>query len=161
MPVAGDVDDRVRDALEATGWPVYGVDVSISPRAYFDLLFEYWADGATFTVIEHDMVVHATALEELDACPYEWCAFPYRYGTHERHYGLGCAKFGEELIARNPDAMRRVGTMRDMNHPARHWCRLDAWLQGVVLPGSGEHMHRHERSVRHLGCGNSHGCIPS
>lgn len=128
-------------------------------RDYFDVLADVWQAGETVAIVEHDIVVHATALDDLSACPHDWCAFPYQYMEHERHYGLGCVKFSADLLARCPDAMRRVGVLRDPTHPPRHWCRLDAWLQGVVLPSMGETMHKHDTPVRHLGHGNSHGCI--
>ena len=152
-----DVSSETRDAL--AGVDAEYVDVSSSDDAYWNLLSDLWTSGADFVVVEQDIVVHPTALDELDACPYDWCAFPYGYGHWGLHYGLGCVKFSGALIKRNPDAILRVGVMSDGNHEKRHWCRLDCWLQEVVLPGNGEHMHKHETVVKHLGHGNSHGCI--
>lgn len=133
--------------------------VGHSNRAYFDLLSAMWDRAETFAVVEHDIVVNPDTLDELAACPHDWCALPYPYGRWGLHYGLGCVKFGADLIARNPDAMRKVGVMSDANHPRRHWCRLDAFLQGVVLPDAGEVLHKHDTPVGHLGHGCAHGCI--
>ena len=149
---------EVGHALRAAGNPTFEwPDVSGSDRAYFDLLSELWRDGESVIVIEHDIIIHPTALDELSACPHDWCGFPHKYGNTIT-YGLGCVKFSAALIARNPDAMQRVGVMFDAHHEKRHWCRLDAWLQGCVLPGNGEVKCCHETVVGHLGSGCAHGC---
>lgn len=154
-PIKGDV----LWALRATHWELSARVVGSSERDYFDLLADAWATGETFCVVEHDIVVNPDSLDELYGCPHDWCAFPYRYGTCERYYGLGCVKFSADLIARCPDAMTRVGVMSDPTHEKRHWCRLDSWLQYVILPNFGEQMHRHDTPVGHLG-GRvaAHGC---
>jgi hypothetical protein len=149
----------VLSALQATGRPFELVDVSGSDRAYFDLLSRLWSNGETFCIVEHDIVIHPAALDELEACAGDWCGFPHDYHEWGEQYGLGCVKFTDRLIARNPTALRRVGVMSDERHPKRHWCRLDAWLQGVILPGSGERRCCHQPAVTHLGDGSAHGCI--
>ena len=164
LPLAGDTDHCVIAALDATGYRVESYDVSRRDRDYFDLISMLWADAEDFALVEHDVVVAPTTLDELSACPHDWCGFPHLYGigagavlTHS----LGCVKFGADLIARNPDAMVRVGVMSDAQHGKRHWCRIDSWLQGVVLPGEGEVKHEHLPPVQHLGEGCSHGCTPN
>jgi hypothetical protein len=149
---------EVIDALEATGVNCHPVDLSGSDRAYFDLLSSLWVVGETFCLVEHDIVIHPTALDELSTCPNDWCAFPYPYGGPKLAYGMGCVKFSADLIARNPDAMLRVAVLSDEKHPARHWCRLDAWLQGCVLPSNGEQRCEHETPVKHLERGCAHRC---
>lgn len=83
---------------------------------------------------------------------------PYFNGVH---VGLGCVKFGSELIARFPRAFDEVAKMHDIKHPAKHWCRLDSWLQDRVLPTRERHIH--EPSVGHLKetpkMHPSHGCL--
>jgi hypothetical protein len=133
--------------------------VGSSDRAYFDLLARLWDRGESFVIVEHDIIPPDGGLVELAGCAHDWCAFGYPYAEFGQHYGLGCVKFSGDLIARNPDALKRVGVMRDGNHPPRHWCRLDAWLQDVVLPLNGETMHQHERLATHLGAGYAHGCV--
>ena len=110
-------------------------------------------------VVEHDIVVGPDTLAELDACPHDWCAFPYSY-INGYHHGLGCTKFSAALIGRNPAAFRQVGTMSDQNHPERHWCRLDGWLD-IVLRRNGEAIHSHWPLVEHRTdtAHSSHGCV--
>lgn len=156
LPHVG-AERAVSQALDATGWTWEDVNVGDSDHAYYDLLSGLWSVGETVAIVEHDIVVHPSALDELAECPHDWCAFGYDYMGYP-HYGLGCVKFGAGLMARNPDAMRRVGWLSDARHERRHWCRLDAWLQEVVLPGEGERLHRHTPFVSHLGRGCSHGC---
>lgn len=147
---------EVYAALAETGFEFDSIPVDHSDRAYYDLLASLWAAGESFAIIEHDIVVYPSAPLELAACPFPWCGLPYAYGNTTT-YGLGCVKFSEGLIARHPDAMLRVGVMSDPTHPARHWCRLDAWLT-AVLTSVGEGRHEHKGLVRHLGNGCAHGC---
>lgn len=159
VPHVGTVDPEVSDALMRAGaeLDLETVDVSGSERAYFDLLCSLWADGQTFAIVEHDIIVNRETLLNLAYCDEDWCACPYEY-LDTQTYGLGCTKFTSSLIARNPKAMIRVGVLSDAWHPKRHWCRLDAWLQGVILPNAGETLHKHETPVTHLGRGCAHGC---
>lgn len=158
VPVAGNVDSRVVDALEESEWDYEPHDVSGSDRAYYDLLAELWAARETVVIVEHDIIVNPRSILELAYCQCDWCAFPYQYMSIPAYYGLGCVKFGANLMRRQPDAIRRVGVLSDMHHPQRHWCRLDGFLQYVVLPSLGESMHRHDEPVAHLGRGCAHGC---
>ncbi len=155
-----DLKRRTVEGLESTGRvPIY-VDVSKSDESYFDLLSSLWRSGETFIIVEHDVVVRETTIAELESCERSWCAFgtPYFNGVH---VGLGCVKFGSELIARFPRAFDEVAKMHDIKHPAKHWCRLDSWLQDRVLPTRERHIH--EPSVGHLKetpkIHPSHGCL--
>ena len=145
-----------RLALIHSGWPYVQHDVSGSDRAYFDLLSGLWSDQETFCIIEHDVVINYDSLVEFAECPHDWCSFPYEY-MGKPTCALGCSRFSTRLIARNRDAMRRVGVMHDPNHPKRHWCRLDANLR-VVLELAGEIRHEHTTMVQHLSDGCAHGC---
>jgi hypothetical protein len=158
VPFAGPVRREVINALDATGWDWDPQDVSESDRAYYDLLSDAWDGAEGFAIVEHDIVVRSDTLDELANCPHDWCAFAYQYGHWGLQYGLGCVKFSTDLIARCPDAMDRVGVLSDERHPRRHWCRLDAWLQGVVLPSMGETPHGHGPPLVHLNHGVAHGC---
>lgn len=145
-------DKRVTDALgeHDAYW------VAPTERAYFDLLSALWGKGEAFCIVEHDIVVNPSTLADFAACLHGWCTFPFEYMGKPTH-ALGCSKFSADLIARNPDAMRKVGVMHDERHPKRHWCRLDANLR-VILELAGETRHEHETMVRHLGDGCAHGC---
>ncbi len=137
-------------AIEAGGHTPIPVDVSGDDTAYFALLSRLWREQTGgFSVVEHDILVRPTSLTELMRCPKPWCAFEFDY-LGGPHAGLGCVKFSSELLARQPDAMERVGEMWDDEHPPFHWCRLDLWLQQRVLPQAGEHLHVHRPPLTHL-----------
>lgn len=150
------------EALNATGREWVGRDVSASDSAYFDLLTELWAARQTFCLVEHDIIVTADALDGLEACDSDWCVCPYPYGAAQGglHAGLGCVRFRGSLLERTADALERVAALSDRQHPHRHWCRLDHWLQQIVLPGMGERMCVHATAVGHHGSlSPAHGCV--
>jgi len=155
-----DLRDETATALRQTGKLVIYVDVSGSSEAYFDLLHDLWGKGESFIIVEHDVVVHPTALQELEECKYSWCAFPTPY-FNGQHVGLGCVKFGSLLLKRFPKAMDQVATMHDPKHPPKHWCRLDTWLQTQVLLTNERHVHapalRHLRKTETIH--PNHGCM--
>ena len=133
----------VAEALDATGHPWEAVDVSGSDEDYWALLAGLWADGRCFINVEHDVIVRPDTLAELEACPQPWCGFPLPYLGGE-YPGLGCVKFDASIIAAVPDALVQAGRMSNGNHPPKHWCTTDHFLQMVVLPaavGHGKHVH--------------------
>ncbi len=157
------VDQDVTRALDATGCAWEPHDVSGDEEAYWRLLSTLWAAGKTFAIVEHDVVVRATTLEELRNCPSPWCSFQVPYVGGCAYAGLGCAKFDAELIRRHPDALNEVATFSDEQHSPRHWCRLDHWLQDCVLKRRGEAMCVHGPPLKHLRANGdpmlpSHGC---
>lgn len=131
----------------APGYEMF--DVSGDDTAYWWLLHELWWKGESFVVVEHDVIVRPDSISELEQCPQPWCAFEVKYGDGSTP-GLGCAKFTAEAIAAAPDAMAKVATMSDDEHPPMHWCRLDWWLQHKVLPGFGLTQHRHGPPLEHV-----------
>jgi hypothetical protein len=137
-------------ALDATGYEYERHDVSGSDRDYFDLLVRLWDQGETFCIVEHDIVIHPTALSELHVCSGDWCGFPHTYAG-QTGYWLGCVKFTDRLIQRHRDLIARLGVIHGMNYPRRHWYRLDPFLQQVLLPNDGEQKCEHPTVVRHLG----------
>lgn len=150
---------EVVEALDATEHPWEPVDLT-HPEHYFDLLSELWAAGETFAIVEHDIVVDESVVDELEWCPHPWCAFPYRY-LYGYHHGLGCVRFHRDILRRHPKAMSLVGAMSDEGHPPKHYCRLDGWLR-TVLSRRGESMHQHWQMVTHLQSNpghSGHGCV--
>lgn len=145
-------------ALTATDWPIEASYVGASYEAYWELLAGLWQDGETFAIVEHDIVVRPDTLDALQDCPHEWCSYgaPYYNGVY---HGMGCVKFSAGLIARHPRALEQVAEYSDADHPPKHWCRLDAWLQGRVLVS--EYRHRHEEVLGHSKADllPSHGCM--
>lgn len=150
-------------ALDATGHAWEAVDVSGSDDACWQLLSDLWRTREGFIWVEHDIVVHPTALQELEECGSAWCGFysPYFVGNYP---GMGCVKFSAGLTASVPDALDRVATMSDASHSPKHWCRLDAWLQYVVLPQARLQRHLHLEVLGHVRDYEgqpqpSHGCV--
>lgn len=149
--------DEARAALDewAPGWE--GRDVSADDEAYWRLLADLWAEGESFVLVEHDVVIVEGIVDALAACPFDWCcaAYPYGRGTI---VGLGCTKFTAPLLARVPDAVERAGLVEDRTHPPRHWCRLDASLNRVLCDAGEPRCYKHP-DVGHMGGGGSaHGC---
>lgn len=128
---------------------------------YWTLLRDVWAMGSPAIVVEQDIVVNETTLDELRICDFDWCAMPFPYRGEERAYALACSKFSSALMARHPDLLEAVGRYSDELHPARHWCRLDAWIF-AELTKRGEIRHDHTRAkpLGHVGPQfPSHGCL--
>lgn len=148
-----DLAPGVTDALDATGHPYEMVEMT-NDESYYWLIHELWADGGSFALVEHDITVHPTVFDELDACPEVWCAFPHAYICGPSYYGMGCVRFRSELIQANPDLMVKVGEMSDHVHPPRHWCSLDKWIQGAL-----HDRHSHPTVLGHTHTSPSHGCI--
>lgn len=153
----------VAEALWETGEMWEKIDVSRSDEDYFGLMATLWAVGETFVIVEHDVIVRPDTISELENCPDEWCGFsvPYIKGNY---HGLACVKFTDKLIRKIPDAFAQIAPMDEEEHPPKHWCRLDARLQGKVLPRTGVRRHPHEPPLGHFRQDGiqpypSHGCI--
>src|ERR1700677_3494647 len=129
--------------------------------SYFELFEELWKDGRSFIIIEHDIVVNETTIDELKVCDHDWCAMPFNYRGEEKAYALACSRFSADLIARVPQLPDIVAKMSDDSHPPMHWCRLDAWVYHA-LTTMGERRHEHSRAepLRHIGPQvPKHGCV--
>jgi hypothetical protein len=151
----------VTEALDGTGWPWQAAYVGGSDDAYWQLLSDRWSDGESFTIVEHDVIVRTDTLTELSYCPSAWCSFaiPYLYGEYA---GMACVKFSAELIASCPDALGIVGLMSTAQHPRKHWCTLDSFLQ-ATLQRTGTTRHLHEPALGHFRADGlppmpTHGC---
>lgn len=88
---------------------------------------------------------------------------PYPYLGLEEAWGMGCVKFSDRLIVRNPWIFRWIENEGDALHAPRHWCRLDA-LIWTALTERGEKRHDHPGpALGHLGhpetMVSAHGCI--
>lgn len=158
VPFTG-LEEQTIASLERTGHPYETVFVGGYDGAYWELLNDLWCAGDSFIIVEHDIVVMPHTLTELEACPESWCSFGSPYIGGNVYHGLGCVKFGAALIARHPGALDRVALRSDAQHPPKHWCRLDAWLQGHEL--NGERRHFHDTVLPHIKrvLRPSHGCM--
>jgi hypothetical protein len=138
------------------GFPHVLADVSGGETFYFNLLASWWASTEPdVLVIEHDIVVDEAAIHDLLDCPYPWCPAWYPFEGGEI-YGLGCTKFSLPIRQAVPDALEQVGRIdQSPVHPPKHWCSMDAWLQGVLMT-AGQSPHLHRANVRHTGTRRSH-----
>lgn len=140
---------RLRPAVRQLGEEAAAIfeDVSHADTAYFDLMQRLWAKGRGFLLLEHDVVPTAALLEEMWACPAEWCAgwfwvwggtmfegdtrppYPWRHRVTDT---LALSKFGSSLLRRAPGAMIDAAAR---TNGRRHFNGLDLALvhEGAVL----------------------------
>jgi hypothetical protein len=149
IPFVPTLNPDVARAINAGGYIPDPVDVSGSDDAYWTLLHRLWGRGKTICIVEHDVIVRPDSLRELEECPSDWCSFQVPY-VGRLYAGLSCAKFSAALIARYPDALERISELSDDEHPQKHWCRIDSWLQGYVLHPGGETMCVHTPPLEHI-----------
>ena len=100
------------DARTAASAPADAIwcDVSQSPLSYYGALRSWWAKGADFVVLEHDVVCRPDVVEAFENCPEPWCVFGYADICHPHcmeawRNELGCTRFRAELIRAVPDAL--------------------------------------------------------
>jgi hypothetical protein len=90
-----------------------------TPAAYADLLGAFWQAGDGFILVEDDMAPWPGAIDQLRACPEQWCRFDYSIGFGRFGRGtLGCMKFSPAMTRSVPDLWRRWD--------GRPWQHLDA-----------------------------------
>lgn len=130
-------------------------------ESYWELLRDLWLDGRGFIIVEHDIVVNETTIDELKSCDHDWCAMPFHYRGNDHAYALACTKISAELIRRHPEVPDVLGDMSDAQHPPKHWCRMDAWLFAILSTGNEKrHNHFWATPLQHVGPQfPSHGCL--
>ena len=132
--------------------------VGHSDTAYWDLLQACWVStDPEMVVIEHDIGVKPEAIRDLLNCPQAWCAAMYPFEAGEI-FGLGLTKFELAIRQAVPDALEQVALIDQTPiHPPKHFCSMDAWLQGVLdRAGHKPHVHRVPGGVRHHNPRRSH-----
>ena len=155
---AGGLHDRTLRAV--SGEPNIEFVLLDDDEAYWRLWRELWAAAEDVIVVEQDIVPNPDSFQQFEECRELWCAHAYPYSVFGLYAGTGCVRLRAELLASTPGLIDRVGLRSDDLHPAKHWCRLDAWMQNE-LHAAGHRMHRHEPAATHLDPGNSHGCVPT
>lgn len=133
-------------------------DVSGSETLYFEVLSSWWSSTESeLIIIEHDIGVQPEGIRDLLNCGQEWCAALYPFEGSEI-FGLGLTKFSREIRQAVPDALDKVAAIEEPGkHCARHWCSMDAWLQGTLREaGHTPHVHRVPGGVRHSNPRRSH-----
>ena len=137
----------------------------IDDEGFFWALDEAWTPTTThevepFIVIEHDIAVNPNTLQELRDCPEDWCAAPYPYLDRPEQFGLGCVKFSDRLICRNPWLFSEI-QHGSPGHPPRHWCTLDSHIYRHLI-NKGETRCENHQLVGHVGqpsTSSAHGCF--
>lgn len=106
-----------------------------SDLAYYYFVRELWMEQETFILVEHDIVPWPGALKEMWDCPFSLCAFHAPSGPSS--IGLGCLKYGQQLLKDFPDHIRNIEPDR------RNWNILDGGLTWALLNyGVAPHYHR-------------------
>lgn len=100
--------------------------------------FHYWeefckrwgADDLMF--IEHDNVIHDTAVKQFEECPNSWCVFPYWNFVEWLCFSLGTTRFRKELMTQvDPEDIQRESTWArscTCEPEDRCWHRIDKKL---------------------------------
>lgn len=79
-------------------------DVSGHPGAYWAAIREYWGKGESLLLVEHDIVLPATAIHQLKSCKEPWCTFPYAASPDELMcHSIGCTRFRPSMQVPLPD----------------------------------------------------------
>jgi hypothetical protein len=123
------------------------VDTSASSYAYWDELEKRWDGSADLLVMEQHIVVHDQVLSQLEACPGDWCVFPF---GGQRH-GLGCTRFSAALQQQVPAAAIRARARRKCPHcGAPHFAFIDGPILDALRAAGFEEPCIHEPPVDHL-----------
>jgi hypothetical protein len=115
----------VEEAIILGGYRPQLEFVGAAPTDYWALVRSLWAEGQTFALVEHDIVVQRHTLAGMERCSSRWCAARYWYQGRPFFAGLGCVVFRAELLAGEPEVVIAAGAMDLAGHGQRHWCSLD------------------------------------
>jgi hypothetical protein len=148
------------EELSATlvDFPHMLANVAGDDTAYWEFLNTWWhSDRDPIVTIEHDIGCTPEGVRDIILCPQPWCAAMYPFEGGEI-FGLGLTKFSLALRREVPDALEQVGRIDQTPvHPPKHYCSLDAWLQGVLASaGQSPHVHSVPGGVRHHNPRRSH-----
>jgi hypothetical protein len=122
------------------------IDVSGSVYAYWELLRDLWAEGRDFLVVEHDVVIRAGVIDELESCPEWFCAFAYPYRAIPSadieilKAPLGCTRYRSQLMVKRPELFAGAPL---------HWEKLNALVEVSLLRGAVCLPHTHLPPVAH------------
>lgn len=125
-------------------------------RAYWRAVFRGWGEDALL-IVEQDNILHEFVLPQLEACPQEWCVFPYR---HEASGGdgfartcLGTTRFSrafQQKVTAEEVASEGGNCNRCYGQPDKHMCWLH--VEGRISDAAtrlGFARHLHWPSVGH------------
>lgn len=129
------------ETAAAAGEAATYVDTGKDDEAYWRLLRDLWNRKRTFILLEQDILPPPGMLDELWACPAEWCGCPYPVGNI---WGVfhGATKYSASLMRRHPEALRSFSS--------RYWQNLDSQLIAYIGRRQKESAHWHWPAARHL-----------
>lgn len=139
VPAAGRLHPAVIPALLFAGAEAITVaSCGSSEAAYSRWLVDWWLERdrpGGFAIVEHDVEIAPTMLQQFAECPEPWCVAPYRGGAEAL---LGCTRFRPAEL---PDV--RVHEL-----VGAHWKELDMRLYRRLLD-AGRRPHKHRPAPRH------------
>lgn len=109
--------------------------------AYYKMARDAWAEKETFIIVEHDVVIWPGALRALWNCDKPLCVYyaPGPVGV----VGLGCVKFGRDLMLDFPDHLNEI--IPDW----QSWRTLDREMTYRLID-KGYSFHVHEPMIGHI-----------
>lgn len=123
------------------------IDTAQSSYAYWDELEKRWDGSSDLLTIEQHIVVHDQVLPQLEACPGDWCVFPF--GGQFR--GLGCTRFSAALQQKVPASEIRARARRKCPHcGSLHFAFVDGPIGDALTAHGYDSPCVHEPHVAHL-----------
>lgn len=115
---------------------------------YWDAVEQEWG-YEDLMLVEQDVILHARAVPELEACPEPWCLFPYYHpgAAGLLAEGLGCTRFSRAFQGAVPlEAVAAIegNCPRCDGAPDKYkcWAHLDGRIaQAAALAGFTPHVH--------------------
>ena|ERR1700752_20103 len=127
--------------LEAAPEHAEWIDVSVDGEAYWRAMCEWWADGETFIVLEHDVICRPDVLQGFESCDCAWAAHKYDdmccpECSEAWANTLGATRFTADLIAAVPGAASSIPPN------LRHWTNMcDGLGNNLRAAGFTHHWH--------------------
>jgi hypothetical protein len=135
---------RLQPATETVlrGYPVEFYPLE-GDDGYVYYLKQRWDDGLTFINCEHDTIFWHGAIESLEECLGDWCAYGLKGESPANPWSptLNLVKFTDRFISTHPTIW---DALLDEDMPPQKWRLCDGWLRKYV--GS-EYCHRHTPPV--------------
>jgi hypothetical protein len=109
-------------------------------NGYYDFFRERWREGKGFVLVEGDVLPWPGAIQQLLACPRDWCAHAYRLDSgYVPAFGL--VKFTSMLVKRTQGFLERIED--------RSWKALDSRIRWELIDVTDTDHHHHLPPVIH------------
>jgi hypothetical protein len=115
-----------------------------SDDSYWQYFQQRWLECKSFINCEHDTVFYPGAIESLEDCPHQWCAFEAdqdhtingeKYPDIQRHFGeggcnptLSLMKFDAKFIKAHPYIWTELQHGYRIGTELPSWQHIDSWL---------------------------------